>query len=87
VSLWDGKTGAQLATVLPGRPEVPAVVEFLPDGHTLMVATRDGGVYRWDTGIEHWIDSACTVAGRNLTPDEWRDALGDRPYSETCPTA
>ena len=62
-----------------------ATVEFQPDGHTLLVAGRDGAVHTLDTRLESWIDRACDVAGRNLTDDEWAEAIGDRPYHETCP--
>jgi hypothetical protein len=62
-------------------------VEFLPDGHTVVIATPDGGIHTWDTRPSTWMEFACTVAGRNLTTDEWSDAFGDRPYSETCPTS
>jgi hypothetical protein len=26
---------------------------------------------------------ACKIANRNLTPEEWRRYMGDRPYHET----
>ena len=85
VTLWDGRTGERLATLVPGGPNVWAAVEFQPDGHTLLVAGRDGAVHTMDTRLESWIDRACAVAGRNLTEDEWAEAIGDRPYHETCP--
>jgi WD40 repeat protein len=85
VKVWDGRTGEPLATVTPGSPNVWATVELLPDAHTIVVATPDGAVYTWDTRVEHWIEFACRVAGRNLTDAEWRDTFGDRPYRETCP--
>ena len=67
------------------EPNVWAAVEFQPDGHTLLVAGRDGAVHTVDTRLESWIDRACDVAGRNLTEDEWAEAIGDRAYHETCP--
>ena len=70
---------------VPGGPNAWAAVEFQPDGHTLLVAGRDGAVHTLDTRLESWIDRACAVAGRNLTEDEWAEAIGDRPYHETCP--
>jgi WD40 repeat protein/DNA-binding SARP family transcriptional activator/energy-coupling factor transporter ATP-binding protein EcfA2 len=85
VKVWDGRTGQLLATIAPGGSNVWASVEFLPDAHTITVATRDGSVYEWDTRVESWIKFACRVAGRNLTDAEWREALRDRPYQETCP--
>ncbi len=85
VGLWDGRTGALLGSVLPGRPNIPVTVEFLPDSHTLQIASLDGAVYMWDTRPQHWVEHACTVVGRNLTQDEWRDTFGDRHYHRTCP--
>jgi hypothetical protein len=38
-----------------------------------------------DTTLEHWIDVACAIAGRNLTATEWTNAFGNRPYHESCP--
>lgn len=61
---------------------------FLPDSRILVAASVDRPralVHRWDTRPDHWIDSACKIAGRNLTEDEWRDAFDERPYRETCP--
>ena len=87
VSLWDGGTGERIATVLPGNPGSWAVANFLPDGHTLIVATTDHQVFTWDTRPESWVERACNIAGRNLTPDEWRGAFGDRPYRRTCATS
>jgi WD40 repeat protein len=86
VTLWDGRTGDRLATLQPGDENVWTTVEFQPDGHTLLVAGRDGAVYTLDTRLESWIDRACDVAGRNLSEEEWAEAIGDRPYHETCPT-
>jgi hypothetical protein len=30
------------------------------------------------------LQAACTIAGRDLTPLEWRHALPDRPWQPTC---
>jgi WD40 repeat protein len=85
VGLWDGRTGALLGTILPGGPQTETMVEFLPDGHTVQIASGNGALYTWDTRLQPWVEHACAVAGRNLTRDEWRDALGDRRYHRTCP--
>ncbi len=87
VILWDGRTGERLGTVLPLNPDGwGATANFLTDGHTVIIGTSDYDLFTWDTRLEKWIERACTIAGRNLTTDEWRDAFGDRPYHETCPT-
>jgi WD40 repeat protein len=80
--LWDDRSGALLGTVLPGRPNTPVTVEFLPDGHTLLISSADGAVYT--TRPQGWVDHACEVAGHNLTHEEWRDAFADRRYHRTC---
>ena len=60
---------------------------FHPDGHTVVIATADGAVFRWDTRVERPSSAACAAAGRNMTPTEWREAFPDRPYRETCPAS
>ena len=39
----------------------------------------------WDLDPAHWASIACRIAGRNLTQDEWKEYLPDRPYQLTCP--
>ena len=68
-----------------GTVGATVVAKSAPDGHTLLIAGRDGAVHTIDTRVESWIERACDVAGRNLTQDEWAEAIGDRPYHETCP--
>lgn len=59
---------------------------FSPDAKRL-VSTAEGDVVVWDVSIESWRERACTLAKRNLTPEEWDRYLGDRPYAKTCPDA
>ena len=68
-----------------GRPDSSTTATFLPDGHTVLVATTDNEVFTLDTRLEKWVERACPIAGRDLTTDEWRQAFGDRPYHQTCP--
>jgi hypothetical protein len=44
-------------------------------------------VYRWDPSAEAAVEFACRAAGRDLTEEEWRDILPDRPFDETCAQA
>jgi WD40 repeat protein/energy-coupling factor transporter ATP-binding protein EcfA2 len=82
--LWDGLNGARLAALQPGGPEFETGVVFLPDGHTVQIATSSGEMFRWDTDPEAWVSYACRVAGRNLDSDEWREVFGPEPYRKTC---
>jgi WD40 repeat protein len=85
VKLFDGATGELLAQLVPGHPGVTASAVFQPDGHTVLVATGEGDLYRWDTRLERAVEFACTLAGRQLTPAEWAEAFPERPYRQTCP--
>lgn len=50
------------------------------------VAFRAGGTLlaTGDDDVGPWIEYACSLAGRPLTPAEWREYVGDRPYRPTC---
>ncbi|HEY0695765.1 MAG TPA: WD40 repeat domain-containing protein, partial [Kribbella sp.] len=83
VSLFDGNTAALLGSVrTPNHQLVSA--DFGTDGHTVVMATYDDGIYLWDTRLEHAIETACRMAGRDLTAAEWTQSFGDRPYQTTC---
>ena len=70
-----------LGRELPGRF---LNITFTADGDELGVAT-DNGVTLWNFDTESWPAVACTLAGRNLTADEWSQ-LGPRTveYRPTC---
>ena len=40
----------------------------------------------WDVDPAVWRERACTIAGRNLTPEEWRLYMpSGTDYRATCP--
>jgi WD40 repeat protein/DNA-binding SARP family transcriptional activator len=88
VSLWDGESLDLLGTVVvPAERDPVAVSPFFGADGQVLLASYDGRVYQWDTDFDHTIESACQMAGRNLTPSEWEAALPDLPYQETCPSS
>jgi WD40 repeat protein len=81
---------ARLFDIATGRPIGDpflsnAGVAVSPDGKTLI--TGDGGrMMKWNLDPDHWRETACAVAGRNLTSAEWAQYLpGGEPYRATCP--
>lgn len=85
VMLYDMPSGIRLAE--PLRADSPDLTgaQLRPDGRELAVNVAEG-VMIWDLDPEHQLAAVCRIAGRNLTPDEWRTylaALGD--VQETCP--
>lgn len=64
----------------------PSTVAFSPDGRSLFIHKGDGAVLKWEADAKDWAARACSVAGRNLSRDEWKRYIGDTiPYHRTCP--
>jgi len=82
--LWNGQTGELLARV--ATPQRFTEAGFGSDPNSVLIAPLWGGpVYEWDTRIEHAIQYACRMAGREFTESEWTEEFGDRPYRKACP--
>jgi WD40 repeat protein/DNA-binding SARP family transcriptional activator len=84
VLLWDVASHRQIGTALIGNGPYPYVF-YSQDGRRLLAISPVGPITLWDVDPESWKRRACSVAGRNLSRDEWRDFVGDRPYHATCP--
>ena len=74
-----------LGTVLPGLPDVVTDAQFLADGHTVLISSVAGTISSWDTRPQRAVEIACDIAGRNLTREEWRDALPPSPPASLRP--
>lgn len=70
----------------PARGRVVVAATFAPDGSHLYAVPDRGRGMRWDISPENWKRHACRVAGRELTPREWHDALRGRGYQTVCQT-
>jgi WD40 repeat protein/class 3 adenylate cyclase len=84
IVLWDIASRRQIGTALTGSGLYPYVF-YSPDGRRLLAVSPVGPITLWDVDPDSWKRRACSVAGRNLSRDEWRDFVGDRPYHATCP--
>jgi WD40 repeat protein len=84
VVLRDVATGTQIGPPLVTSFNQTAYVTFDPSG-TLIVGTRDGGLWRWDISVRGMLREACLIAGRNLSYREWADLHTGRPYAKACP--
>jgi tetratricopeptide (TPR) repeat protein len=84
--LWDidGSRVSQVAT-LPGQPGHSMHAVWLEEMPMLASVTMRGAVKVWSTEVAQWKQRACLAANRNMTMDEWEDAMGDAPYAKTCP--
>jgi WD40 repeat protein/DNA-binding SARP family transcriptional activator len=82
--LWTTATLRQFGSNLAGAPNFWGNAQFTPDGGHLVVVWEDGTGSVWPTSVAALEAHACSVAGRNFTPTEWREFVGGR-YRTTCP--
>ena len=85
VALWDVDTRKPVGGGFPGvegEGWVPSIT-FEPNGRLLI--SYLAAMIEWPTDRQTLQRSACRIAGRDLTPEEWRDLLPNRPYRHVCP--
>jgi WD40 repeat protein len=56
---------------------------LLPDGQHVITGSIDG-LLSWDLDPDTWRATACELAGRDLSEEEWATFLPDEPYRGTC---
>jgi WD40 repeat protein len=86
VLVWDLANREPLGPPLLGGVEMETMA-LSPNGSMVALGALDtsGLVHLWQLDVSPWEARACAIANRNLTEDEWRQYLGDRPYQKTCP--
>jgi DNA-binding SARP family transcriptional activator/WD40 repeat protein len=85
ISLWDGDTGAYVASLpLPADARLVSIA-YLEDSSGLIIAAADGRTWTADTRTPSWPERACSLAGRNLTKAQWTQFFPSRSYHATCP--
>lgn len=85
ITLIDPTTGARQVTIPLPRPAREVRIAYLPDSSRLMVAGPEGSTWSVDTGWQSWVARACTIAGRNLTHEEWHEYYPHRACQAVCP--
>ena len=87
VSVFDVDSGIRLGAPIRIPDGDGEVIGLSLDGTTLVLGGgASDGVQVWDLRPQAWIDAACRLAGRNLTPEEWDSNIGDlAEYRPTCP--
>jgi WD40 repeat protein len=85
VSLYDTRRGLLRATLPVGHVKdfaLTHILSFTDHSITAVVGERRARTFSLDP--DRWLDRACTVAGRDLTRDEWASYLPGREYERTC---
>jgi WD40 repeat protein len=83
VRLWDVKSG-KLIGELKGHSDWVDGVAFSVDGDTLISGARDNTARVWSASPRAWKESACKIAKRELTNEEWKQYLGDEAHHSIC---
>jgi dipeptidyl aminopeptidase/acylaminoacyl peptidase len=85
VLLWDVATRSIIGDPFPGPTAGRfAAAAFTPDGRSVVVISDTGQGWVWNVDPSHWLERACTIAGRSFTRQEWQEFVPDRPYHATC---
>ena len=83
VSLYDVASGIRLGDAITTSSPFIIAGFIRTDGRVLLVNEEDG-VAVWDLDPEHQLAAACTMAGRDLSREEWTTYFGTIPYRSTC---
>jgi WD40 repeat protein/DNA-binding SARP family transcriptional activator/energy-coupling factor transporter ATP-binding protein EcfA2 len=84
LKLWQTPSLASFGADFPLEPGTWGTAAFSPDGRRIVVLYSDGHGVIWPATLSAWMQHACSVAGRNLTPDEWSRYIGSTHYERTC---
>jgi len=82
-SLWDIASARTVGTGFNATGAISAMT-FSADGRLLLSGDRNGQVVAWDVAVETWLQTACRIAGRELTPDERQRYLPGQTHRPTC---
>jgi WD40 repeat protein/DNA-binding SARP family transcriptional activator len=84
IALWDVATQKPLGARLTLDPDVFVSAAFGAAGSHVFAVSQGGKGVRWDVRPASWSRRACLIAGRELTREEWREALPERSYARVC---
>ena len=85
--MWDlsSPDPAIEAIVLHGHSGPVNSLDFSPDGHWLASGSNDMTVRLWTMHMDELIPTGCSLAGRNLSQEEWNTYFYHQEYHKTCP--
>ena len=85
IRIYDVPSRTQLGENIPDVDGALGYFAMRPDGLELAIPYGDLGLVLWDLDPQHWLDAACSLAGRNLSPQEWDKYLGSfGEYHQSC---
>jgi WD40 repeat protein/serine/threonine protein kinase len=85
ISLLDLLEKQPLGKLLTAHTDFVNAVAFNREGSILISGGEDQKLILWDMSLSSWREQACSIANRNLAPQEWETYFGNLPYRLTCP--
>lgn len=80
--LWDVATRRAIGPALSGHAGFATAFELLAPDEALSLGAN-GTVFTWSMDAATWVELACSLAGRNLSREEWELYVGG-DYRATC---
>ena len=80
----DRVTGRQIGPPLAGHGSRATGLVLIDDGKMLVTSEQEAWVLRWPTSPTAWVATACRIAGRDLSHEEWDRYLPGHAYRQTC---
>jgi WD40 repeat protein len=84
VRVWDVRSGKLIGEPIRGHDDWVDGVAFSVDGSILVSGARDSTARLWYGSPRAWKESACKIAKRELTNEEWKEYLGDEAKHSIC---
>jgi WD40 repeat protein len=88
IGLWDTETKSLLGD-FQSHGDAFYSVALAPSGRLLAagsgyLAGADDALMFLDLDPKNWVQHACAIAARNMTPEEWRRYMSEGSPSDTC---
>ena len=85
VRLWNTERGRGIGNIIQS-PDGNITSLFFKDDYTIWGSNREALVIlQWTADVDKWIEQACTIANRSLSPEEQEEYLPpELEYSPVC---
>jgi len=86
IRLWDRQSKLAIAGPLLDRYGPVRALALNEIGNLMVSGDASGTIIWWDFGPENWIEAACNLSERSISPSEWDLYVGrEEPYGPVCP--
>jgi WD40 repeat protein len=85
VRLWDSETAELVGTLWTGNGSAPPSPPWYDESTDTVWVATSGKILQFSLDPDRWVERACALVSRELTPDEWdRLVPGDTPQRSAC---